>query len=144
MDTQGTSPSRNSEPSSSTTLDKPVQIMPLTIDHMCIIVPTAKVDDIVKFLLAALAPFDFKEIMRPVPNSVGLGDQAPFFWITGVDGDAETLGKVMQYEHTAFNVASRSFDFREIGLPRLDVTDESRQRSRRQVLRSGDQGWRQR
>lgn len=80
--------------------------MPVTVDHTCVVVPLSKLDDVVKFLLAALAPLDFKEIMRPVSHSVGLGDQLPFFWVAGVDGDAATLEKVMQNEHTALNVKS--------------------------------------
>ena len=61
--------------------------MPLTIDHTAIVVPAAKLDDVVKFLLAALEPLGLKEMMRPIPNSVGLGDQTPFFWVTGIEGD---------------------------------------------------------
>ena len=74
--------------------------MPLTIDHTAIVVPAAKLDDVVKFLLAALEPLGLKEMMRPIPNSVGLGDQTPFFWVTGIEGDAKTLELVMQNEHT--------------------------------------------
>ncbi|KAM0717133.1 hypothetical protein Q7P37_006985 [Cladosporium fusiforme] len=80
--------------------------MRVTVDHMCVVVPISKLDDIVKFLLAALAPLNFKEIMRPIPTSVGLGDQLPFFWVSGVEGDAATLERVMQSEHMAFSVAS--------------------------------------
>lgn len=82
--------------------------MPLTLDHTAIVVPASKLDDVVKFLLAALAPLGLKEMMRPIPNSVGLGDQSPFFWVTGVEGDAATLETVMQREHTAFSAASKS------------------------------------
>ena len=60
------------------------------------------------FVLAALEPLGLKEMMRPIPNSVGLGDQTPFFWVTGVEGDAKTLEAVMQGEHTAFSAASKS------------------------------------
>lgn len=81
--------------------------MPLTIDHAAIIVPASKLDDFVKFLLAALGPLGLKEMMRPVPNSVGLGDQTPFFWVTGVEGDAKTLETVVLREHFAFTAASK-------------------------------------
>ena len=77
--------------------------MPLTIDHTAIVVPADKLDDVVKFLLAALGPLGLKEMMRPIPNSVGLGDQTPFFWVTGIEGDSKTLQAVMQNEHTAFS-----------------------------------------
>jgi hypothetical protein len=71
--------------------------MPLTIDHTAI----------VNFLLAALKPFGLKEMMRPIPNSVGLGDQTPFFWVTGIEGDERTLEAVMKNEHTAFTAESK-------------------------------------
>jgi hypothetical protein len=77
--------------------------MPLTIDHTAIVVPAEKLDDVVKFLLVALEPLGLKEMMRPIPNSVGLGDQTPFFWVTGIEGDAKTLEAVLQNEHTAFS-----------------------------------------
>lgn len=82
--------------------------MPLTIDHTAIVVPAAKLDDVVKFLLAALEPLGLKEMMRPIPNSVGLGDQTPFFWVTGIEGDAKTLETVVQREHTAFSASGES------------------------------------
>lgn len=80
--------------------------MPLTVDHMCLVVPASKLDKMAEFLIAALKPWGFKEIMRPVPNSVGLGDQLPFFWIAGLEGDAETLEKVTRSQHIAFRAAS--------------------------------------
>lgn len=85
--------------------------MPLTIDHTSIVVPTSKLDDMVKFLLAALEPLGLREWMRPIPTSVGLGDQTPFFWVTGIQGDEETLRAVMRNEHFAFTAASESLFF---------------------------------
>jgi hypothetical protein len=81
--------------------------MPLTIDHTAIVVPASQLDGVVNFLLAALKPLGLKEMMRPIPNSVGLGDQTPFFWVTGIEGDERTLEAVMKNEHTAFTAASR-------------------------------------
>ena len=81
--------------------------MPLTVDHMAIVVPAAKLDDMVKFILTACEPLGLKEFMRPIPTSVGLGDQTPFFWISGIEGDAKTLESVMKNEHFAFSAASR-------------------------------------
>jgi hypothetical protein len=82
-------------------------LMPLTIDHTAIVVPAAKLDNVIKFLLAALEPLGLREMMRPIPTSVGLGDQTPFFWVTGIEGDAKTLELVMQNEHTAFSAHGR-------------------------------------
>jgi hypothetical protein len=81
--------------------------MPLTIDHTAIVVPASQLDGVVSFLLAALKPLGLKEMLRPIPNSVGLGDQTPFFWVTGIEGDEKTLEAVMKNEHTAFTAASR-------------------------------------
>jgi hypothetical protein len=81
--------------------------MPLTIDHTAIVVPASQLDGVVNFLLAALKPLGLKEMLRPIPNSVGLGDQTPFFWVTGIEGDEKTLEAVMKNEHTAFTAASR-------------------------------------
>jgi len=81
--------------------------MPLSIDHTTLVVPISKLDDIVTFLLAALKPLGLREWMRPIPNSVGLGDATPFFWVTGIEGDEETLRTVMLNEHTAFSAASK-------------------------------------
>ena len=81
--------------------------MPLTIDHAAIVVPAAKLDDFVNFLVAALEPLGLKEMMRPIPTSVGLGDQTPFFWVSGIEGDAQTLALVMENEHTAFSANGR-------------------------------------
>lgn len=55
----------------------------MPIDHFTVRVPQPKVDPLIAFLTTALAHLQFKEIMRPVPNVVGLGEQAPYFWISG-------------------------------------------------------------
>jgi len=81
--------------------------MPLSIDHTTLVVPASKLNDTVTFLLAALKPLGLKEWMRPLPNSVGLGDATPFFWVMGVEGDEETLREVMRSEHFAFAAASK-------------------------------------
>jgi hypothetical protein len=91
-------------------IQHPLSTMPLSIDHTTLVVPISKLDDLVKFLLAALEPLGLREWMRPLPNSVGLGDKTPFFWVTGVSGDEQTLQAVMQNEHFAFSAASKSLD----------------------------------
>lgn len=85
--------------------------MPLSIDHTTLVVPTSKLNDMVTFLLTALKPLGLKEWMRPIPTSVGLGDATPFFWVTGIEGDEETLQAVMRNEHFAFSAASKSVVF---------------------------------
>jgi hypothetical protein len=90
--------------------------MPLTIDHTAIVVPASQLDGVVDFLLVALKPLGLKETIRPVSNSVGLGDQTPFYWVTGIEGDAKTLEAVMKNEHTAFSAASKLLLFRDQSL----------------------------
>jgi hypothetical protein len=85
----------------------PPPIMPLTIDHTTLVVPASNLNDIVQFLLATLEPLGLREWMRPTPTSVGLGDKTPFFWVTGVEGDEETLRAVMRCEHFAFSAGSK-------------------------------------
>ena len=91
--------------------------MPLTLDHTALVVPASKLDDFVKFVLAALEPLGLKEMMRPVPNSVGLGDQTPFFWVTGIEGDARTLEAFVQNEHTAFSAKGEYRHYHLAALP---------------------------
>jgi hypothetical protein len=81
--------------------------MPLTLDHTTLVVPASKLEDIVEFLLTALKPLGLREWMRPIPTSVGLGDKTPFFWVTGIEGDEETLRTVLRSEHFAFSAGSK-------------------------------------
>jgi hypothetical protein len=108
--------------------------MPLTIDHTAIVVPASQLDGVVNFLLAALKPLGLKEMMRPIPNSVGLGDQTPFFWVTGIEGDAKTPEAVMKNEHTAFTAASRLLPGVRIVLLETNANGTCRQRACRQIL----------
>jgi hypothetical protein len=64
------------------------------LDHLGITVPRAKFDETVAFYLATLAPLGYREMLRPVPNVVGLGVYHPDFWISccpeGQDEDGDT------------------------------------------------------
>ncbi|KAM0692394.1 hypothetical protein Q7P36_008595 [Cladosporium allicinum] len=80
--------------------------MPLTLDHTTLVVPASKLEDIVEFLLTALKPLGLREWMRPIPTSVGLGDKTPFFWVTDIEGDEETLRTVLRSEHFAFSAGT--------------------------------------
>lgn len=57
----------------------------MPIDHVSLAVPFSKVDAEVSFLTAAFAHMDVKEFMRPVPGVVGMGDAAPWLWISGIN-----------------------------------------------------------
>ena len=57
------------------------------IDHIGITVPHAKLEEEVKFFEKALSPLGVKELWRPIPEVVGMGDsmQNPFLWVSGVE-----------------------------------------------------------
>ncbi|KAN0110090.1 hypothetical protein V8E51_006477 [Hyaloscypha variabilis] len=74
----------------------------MRIDHAGIVVPADKVDDVVKFLIASLGHMGFKEIMRPIPTAVGMGDAGPWFWVQGCDMDEATGKAISKKQHTAF------------------------------------------
>ncbi|TVY40128.1 hypothetical protein LOCC1_G006875 [Lachnellula occidentalis] len=78
----------------------------MPLDHMTLTVPQAKLEDIIKFLTTSLQPLGFKEMMRPLPNIVGLGDTAPLFWLNTHDGDAETQEALFKKAHIAFTATS--------------------------------------
>ncbi|KAL3457564.1 Glyoxalase/Bleomycin resistance protein/Dihydroxybiphenyl dioxygenase [Aspergillus heterothallicus] len=65
------------------------------IDHVGINAPTEEFESFVEFYKKALAPLNYKELMR-VPGAVGLGDQVPDFWIS------ETKDQTKQNIHFAF------------------------------------------
>ena len=57
----------------------------MPIDHTSLPVPFYKVDAEVNFMVAALGHMGIKEFMRPVAGVVGMGDDAPWLWIGGID-----------------------------------------------------------
>lgn len=80
-------------------------------DHVSVIVPATKIDDVAKFLLTSLAHLDFKEMMRPTPTVIGMGEEKPWFWLMGVDEgevDATTFAKLNNRAHIAFAAESKS------------------------------------
>ncbi|KAF7164851.1 hypothetical protein CNMCM5623_009278 [Aspergillus felis] len=68
----------------------------MPIDHVGIYAPKDQLESIVDWYKKALAPLNYKEIMR-VPGAVGLGSEAPDFWIG--ETDEQTRGKGI---HLAF------------------------------------------
>ncbi|GFF34678.1 hypothetical protein IFM61606_04743 [Aspergillus udagawae] len=58
--------------------------MPSTIDHVGIYAPKDQFESIIDWYKKALAPLNYKEIMR-VPGAVGLGSETPDFWIAESD-----------------------------------------------------------
>lgn len=81
----------------------------MPLDHFCVPVPQSKLEDLIVFLTTSLA--GFKEIMRPIPNVVGLGEVRPYFWLTGVDAtdiDAKSLDLTLKKNHIAFTAESMS------------------------------------
>ncbi|TVY45908.1 hypothetical protein LSUB1_G000486 [Lachnellula subtilissima] len=54
----------------------------MPLDRMTLTVPHAKRDAITSFLATSLHSLSLKEIKRPLPHTVGLGEEtAPYFWL---------------------------------------------------------------
>lgn len=60
------------------------------IDHVGITAPSGQFEALIEFYKTALAPLNYKEIMR-FPRAVGLGDKVPDFWISEKDVDTQSL-----------------------------------------------------
>lgn len=53
----------------------------------------------------------FKEIMRPIPTVVGMGETAPYFWIAAIGpevADEKTQESILKKNHIAFTAESQS------------------------------------
>ncbi|RDL35720.1 Uncharacterized protein BP5553_06332 [Venustampulla echinocandica] len=78
----------------------------MPLDHFSVIVPAAKLDGMVEFLISSLGHLGFKEHMRPIPTVIGMGDAMPFLWLYGAEaaeGDvATTQEKLIKMQHIAF------------------------------------------
>ncbi|OAP59138.1 hypothetical protein AYL99_06436 [Fonsecaea erecta] len=57
----------------------------MSLHHLAYPVPFSKVEDEVAFLLAAFGHMGLKEVMRPAPGVVGLGEFGPWLWVTGIE-----------------------------------------------------------
>lgn len=83
--------------------------MPLA--HVSVEVPASKVNELVTFLINSLQHLGFKEYFRPIPSVVGMGDESPYLWITGVEfegSDEATVAKILNKHHVAFNATGES------------------------------------
>ncbi|KAF7185821.1 hypothetical protein HII31_12694 [Pseudocercospora fuligena] len=80
----------------------------MPLDHFCIIVPEDKLEDIVSWLVTSNSLFGFKEIMRPLPHVVGLGEDRPYFWIWSDPSTEASEYQVKEWrkQHIAFTVES--------------------------------------
>ncbi|PLB48422.1 Glyoxalase/Bleomycin resistance protein/Dihydroxybiphenyl dioxygenase [Aspergillus steynii IBT 23096] len=56
------------------------------IDHVGISAPGDQFESLVEWYKKALAPLNYKELMR-FPGAVGLGDEVPDFWIMQTESD---------------------------------------------------------
>ncbi len=82
----------------------------MPLDHASFTVPQSKLDPLVSFLNSALGPIGIKEMMRPIPTAVGIGDVVPFFWINCVDAadeNEEVQIKTSKKAHFAFTVKGK-------------------------------------
>lgn len=84
----------------------------MPLDHSSVTVPASKFEQTVSFLTTSLAHLGFKELYRPIPTVVGMGEEKPYFWVDArADIDAreeEVLLKVLKTTHIAFAAESMS------------------------------------
>ena len=81
----------------------------MPLDHFSLIVPSPYLEDMVTFLTTSLAHMGFKEMLRPIPTVVGMGDTSPFLWIACIDpndGDVKTQEACLKKQHIAFTAES--------------------------------------
>ncbi|KAF2174200.1 hypothetical protein M409DRAFT_16469 [Zasmidium cellare ATCC 36951] len=81
----------------------------MPLDHFTICVPEGKLEEMVSWLLAANSCFGFKEMLRPVPHVVGMGEDRPYFWIVSdpTTKSSESQIKEWRKQHIAFTVETR-------------------------------------
>ncbi|KIN07020.1 hypothetical protein OIDMADRAFT_15973 [Oidiodendron maius Zn] len=57
----------------------------MPLDHLSVPVPQDQFENIITFLTTSLQHLGFKEMFRPVPTLVGMGETTPYFWVNAVD-----------------------------------------------------------
>lgn len=85
----------------------------MPVDHTSVTVPMSKSEAFKNFLLAALKPLGTKVVMDfSQYNSVGLGEQLAYFWISGMEmsGEEEAVAmKMLKKTHLAFTAESEFY-----------------------------------
>ncbi|KIW15403.1 hypothetical protein PV08_05449 [Exophiala spinifera] len=77
------------------------------VHHLCLPCPASKLEAEVAFFSNACAHMGVKEVMRPVPTVVGLGETAPWLWISGVDGKREPIADTEQIHPVHLALAAK-------------------------------------
>ena len=98
----------------------------MPVDHFCLRVAKSQLEPIVEFITKSLEPLGIKEVMRPVPTAVGLGDSAAWLWFTGAEGDEEAFKTVLKGTHVAFTAESMSTLYEFHGCKCEMLTNEMR------------------
>ncbi|KAJ9642099.1 uncharacterized protein PV06_03331 [Exophiala oligosperma] len=80
------------------------------IDHITIPCAASKVDAEVAFFIKAFAHMGVKEVMRPFPDYVGLGDTSPWLWISGLNEKFEPIADDVHIQsmHVAVTAKDRA------------------------------------
>jgi hypothetical protein len=81
-------------------------------DHFSLVVPEAKLEDLISFLTTSLGHLGFKEMMRPVPHVVGLGEESPYLWISAPcpeNVDGKSIDGLLKQIHVAFAAESKFY-----------------------------------
>lgn len=82
----------------------------MLLDHFNLLVPPSQLEATISFLTSSLAHMGFKELERPIPTVVGLGETAAYFWIGVVEPDEvdeKSLDYLLRHNHIAFTAESQ-------------------------------------
>ncbi|KAF2395828.1 hypothetical protein EJ06DRAFT_484456 [Trichodelitschia bisporula] len=74
----------------------------MSLDHFSIVVPAPAFEPLIAFLLKSVGHLGLKEIIRPVPQVVGLGVTRPYFWIAISQDDEAAVTTSLKKQHIAF------------------------------------------
>jgi hypothetical protein len=81
----------------------------MPLHHFCLAVPQSKLEPFVTFLTSSLQTLGFKQLVRPIPSIVGLGETTPYLWVNVPNiggGDVEMHEAILKKQHIAFSATS--------------------------------------
>lgn len=73
----------------------------MPLDHIAMYVQADRLDEFVTWLAAAGEPLGFKEMFRPMPSLVAMGENKPWFWVYG-DDKLNEVTNTWRHPHMGF------------------------------------------
>ncbi|KAF2447405.1 hypothetical protein P171DRAFT_429051 [Karstenula rhodostoma CBS 690.94] len=80
----------------------------MPLDHITSPVSKAALEPLVTYLATAHASLGLRELVRPVPHAVGLGETSPYLWVISDPTTEATDAQIREWrkQHVAFTVGS--------------------------------------